>query len=336
MLAVPIEASGATLKGDVDGNGTVSINDVTALIDYLLSNDATGINLENADASGDGMVDIQDVTSLIDYLLYGGCEPGAPHTETFTVNGVSFTMVTVEGGTFMMGATEEQGTTDPEDDEYPVHQVTLSTYSIGQTEVTQELWEAVMEDIVDRSHDLYEQLVHPSYISSKNGYPENKQRPVEGIGSIEINVFISRLKYLTGLNFRLPTEAEWEFAARGGNLSKGYKYAGSNDIDEVAWYVNNSYLVGTGSPDYGTHTVGTKKPNELGLYDMSGNVWEICADREYYYTSDSQTNPAYPEGSSNYQGRSGCWNMAAKLCRVSNRNFYPSYNVSSAGFRLAL
>ena len=144
------------------------------------------------------------------------------------------------------------------------------------------------------------------------------------------------MKYLTGLNFRLPTEAEWEFAARGGNLSKGYKYAGSNDIDEVAWYVNNSYLVGTGSPDYGTHTVGTKKPNELGLYDMSGNVWEICADREYDYTSDPQTDPAYPEGSGNYQGRSGCWNMAAKLCRVSNRNFYPSYNVSSAGFRLAL
>ena len=333
MLAVPIEASGATLKGDVDGNGAVSINDVTALIDYLLSNDATGINQENADASGDGMVDIQDVTSLIDYLLYGGCEPGAPHTETFTVNGVSFTMVTVEGGTFMMGATEEQGTTDPEDDEYPVHQVTLSTYSIGQTEVTQELWLTVMGDLYPPESSL-----NPSYFSSKNGFSENLQRPVETVTPERIRVFINHLNYMTGREFRLPTEAEWEFAARGGNLSKGYKYAGSNDIDEVAWYRNNSYEVGIDSPDYGTHTVGTKKPNELGLYDMTGNVSEFCSDIGWYtYPSEPETDPYYPRTGFNdpYAGRGGDWMDAAISCRLSYRSAN-LYGMETFGFRLAL
>lgn len=156
LLAIPLQAGATTLRGDVDSSGSVNIADVTVLIDYLLSGEASAINLENAEVSGDGMVSINDVTSLIDYLLSGNWEPYAPQTETFTVNGVSFTMVIVEGGTFMMGATEEQGTVDPEENEYPVHEVTLSSYGIGQTEVTQELWEAVMSWHPDTLNEDYE------------------------------------------------------------------------------------------------------------------------------------------------------------------------------------
>ena len=338
LLSIPVEAGSATLRGDVDGNGTVSISDVSALIDYLLTDDASEVNLENAEVSGDGLINVNDVSVLIDYLLSGSWPSASPQTETFVVNGVSFTMVVVEGGTFMMGGTDEQGT-DAEDDEYPVHQVTLSTFSIGQTEVTQELWEAVMSTAFDPTFQDPDEFLYPSYYSSKNGFADIPQRPVENITVLKMQMFIRELNRLTGREFRLPTEAEWEFAARGGNLSKGYKYAGSNNIDEVAWYCDNAWSVGVDSPDYGTHAVGTKAPNELGLYDMSGNLFERTADRAHYtYPSEPEVDPSYPiiNPGSGYTGRGGCYYNQPKHCRVSFRIGCDNNAFEFIGFRLAL
>ena len=228
--------------------------------------------------------------------------------EIFIVNGVSFTMIAVEGGTFQMGATSEQGS-DAYSDESPVHSVTLSDYYIGETEVTQELWEAVMGG-------------NPSGFS---GYP---QRPVECVSWNDCQTFIKKLNQLTGQNFRLPTEAEWEYAARGGNKSKGYKYSGSNTIGNVAWSMVNS-----GS----THNVKTKQANELGIYDMSGNVWEWCQDWYGSYSSGSQTNPTGPTSGSKRVLRGGSWFLNESYCRVSCRNYSGHDGVSSHyGFRLIL
>lgn len=169
--------------------------------------------------------------------------------ETFTVNGVKFVMVQVEGGTFKMGATPDMGS-NPGRDEVQVHTVTLSNFLIGQTEVTQALWQAVMGD-------------NPSYFVGDD-------LPVERVCYHDCLDFIKKLNQLTGQKFRLPTESEWEYACRGGVNSRSCKYSSSNDPDAVAWYRDNS-----GSQ---THPVATKAPNELGIYDMSGNVWEWCSD----------------------------------------------------------
>lgn len=229
--------------------------------------------------------------------------------ETITVKGVPFTMIKVEGGTFEMGATSEQGS-DVYDEEKPVHNVTLSDYYIGETEVTQELWRAVMGS-------------NPSYFS---GYP---QRPVEQVSWDDCQEFIKKLNQLTGKNFRLPTEAEWEYAARGGNKSKGYKYSGSNTIGNVAWYDYNS------SDE--THDVKTKQANELGIYDMSGNVYEWCQDWRGSYSSNSQINPTGPSSGSYRVFRGGSWRYYAWDCRVSNRfDSYPGSRFNALGLRLVL
>lgn len=236
---------------------------------------------------------------------------------TFTVNGVSFNMIAVKGGTFTMGATSEQGS-DAYDDEKPTHQVTLSDYCIGETEVTQELWQAVMGS-------------NPSYFTG------NLQRPVEYVTWNDCQEFIKKLNQLTGKTFRLPTEAEWEYAARGGSQSQGYKYAGSNTIGDVGWYDVNSYNKGSSHPDYGTHPVGQKQANELGLYDMSGNVGEWCQDWYDSYSSSPQTNPTGPSSGSNRVSRGGCWINGARYCRVSNRSrSTPAYGSGHLGLRLAL
>ena len=154
-------------------------------------------------------------------------------------------MVYVQGGTFMMGATSEQGS-DAYDNEKPAHQVTLSSFSIGRYEVTQEEWQAVMGS-------------NPSWF-------KGPKRPVENVSWDDCQAFIKKLNEMTGKQFRLPTEAEWEFASRGGIKSQGYKYSGSNNLNSVAWYADNSGNT--------THDVGQESPNELGIYDMSGNVWE--------------------------------------------------------------
>ena len=228
--------------------------------------------------------------------------------ETFTVKGVAFKMVRVQGGTFQMGATSEQGS-DAYSDETPVHSVTLSDYYIGQTQVTQELWEAVMGS-------------NPSYFKGDN------QRPVENVSWNDCQEFIEKLNRLTGKNFRLPTEAEWEYAARGGNKSRGYKDSGSNNSDVVAWYGNNS-----GDK---THLVATKQSNELGLYDMSGNVWEWCQDWYGKYKSNSQINPTGPSTGSRRVLRGGSWGNRARFVRVSFRNGYaPDNRNDNSGLRLA-
>ena len=243
-------------------------------------------------------------------------ETNSPQTETITVNGVSFNMVRVEGGTFMMGAADVDS--EAWSGEKPAHQVTVSSFAIAQTEVTQALWQEVMGS-------------NPSYFTG------DLNRPVERISWNDCQTFITKLNERTGRNFRLPTEAEWEFAARGGNLSQSYKYSGSNDIDEVAWYYDNSYALGSSSPDYGTHAVATKAPNELGLYDMSGNVWEWVQDWWSYYSSDAQTNPAGPTTGSLRVVRGGGWRGYSGSCRVSNRDHDdPSNTISNLGLRLAL
>lgn len=226
--------------------------------------------------------------------------------EIFTVNGVSFTMKFVEGGTFQMGATSEQGSV-AESNEKPVHSVTLSSFYMGETEVTQALWKAVMGD-------------NPSYFLGDD-------LPVEQVRWDDCQKFISKLNQMTGKNFRLPSEAEWEYAARGGKKSRGYKYAGSNTIGNVAWYDGNS-----GSK---THIVKTKSPNELGLYDMSGNVYEWCNDWYANYNDDSPVNP---EKSYVILRRGGSFGDDGG-CRVSSRDFFIPVDVYYdyiTGFRLCL
>ena len=169
--------------------------------------------------------------------------------------------------------------------------------------------------------------------SKFSGNPEN---PVEQVSWNDCQRFISKLNALTGFNFRLPTEAEWELAACGGMKSQGYKYAGSNDLDDVAWYLENSGKVTFFSDKRSSHPVGTKAPNELGLYDMSGNVWEWCHDWYGDYCVDAQTNPTGPDSGSRRVLRGGSWNRNAWCCRVSFRsNSTPSSTGSSLGFRLA-
>jgi formylglycine-generating enzyme required for sulfatase activity len=193
--------------------------------------------------------------------------------------------------------------------EQPVHNVTVSTFYMGETEVTQALWKAVM--------------------GSNPSIRQGDDLPVEMVDWYDFREFIHKLIGLTGRNFRLPTEAEWEYAARGGNKSKGYKYAGSNTIENVAWYWNNS--------DHKTHPVKGKSPNELGLYDMSGNVFEWCIDWYGNYENGSQTDPQGPFSGSDHVLRGGSWFSGARHCRVSDRfNGDPHFGNDCHGFRLVL
>ena len=205
---------------------------------------------------------------LIVLLALTACQdepkPDKSAIEKFTVNGVSFKMIKVKGGSLTMNK-ELQITPTAVLFQDSTLDVTVADFSIGQTEVTQALWLAVMGE-------------NPSYFSSSENWPEDKDRvfeddlnrPVERVSSYDCQDFIAKLNELTGRHFRIPSEAEWEFAARGGNKTHGYPYAGSDNLDEVAWCRENS--------DGMTHPVGQKKPNELGLYDMSGNVREFCLE----------------------------------------------------------
>ena len=227
------------------------------------------------------------------------------HNNVLCVNGVKYPMAYVEGDTFQMGSTDS----DAYDDEMNVHSVTLNSYRIGKYEVTQELWEAVMGS-------------NPSQF-------KGPKRPVENVSWKDCDDFIKELNRLTGQNFRLPTEAEWEYAARGGQNKNSYKYSGSNDLADVAWYGDNSSSE--------THDVGQKSPNSLGLYDMSGNVWEWCYDWYGDYPSGHQSNPKGPDLASYRVLRGGSWINYARYGRVSYRNnSTPSYRSSNSGFRLCL
>jgi len=213
-------------------------------------------------------------------------------------------MVTIPGGTFTMGATIG----DTIDNEKPSHLVTISTFRLSKYEVTQEEWEAVMGN-------------NPSKFKGNNC-------PVGNVSWNDCQEFVKKLNQITGKNYRLPTEAEWEYAARGG-ISNGCKYAGSDNIDKVAWTLSNS--------DMTTHKVGQKQPNELGLYDMTGNVYEYCADEWYCYSDSSQINPTHP-GNNNSKRiiRGGSCDNSAENCRITSRRpVYPNDVYSGFGLRLA-
>jgi formylglycine-generating enzyme required for sulfatase activity len=216
-------------------------------------------------------------------------------------------MVYIQGGTFTMGCTDEQGS-DCYEDEKPAHKVTFGSYYIGKYEVTQAQWKSVMGG-------------NPSFFKGDN-------LPVEQVSWDDVQTFIGKLNASTGKHYRLPTEAEWEFAARGGSGSRGYKYSGSNTLGAVAWYYDNS-----GDK---THPVGAKSPNESGLYDMSGNVLEWCSDWYGSYGSASQTDPRGASTGSARVIRGGSWDYIAGICRVSNRYITSPGNRSiGVGFRLA-
>ena len=223
-------------------------------------------------------------------------------------DGICIEMVKVEGGTFMMGATSEMK--NPYDDEKPVHQVTLTNdYYMGKYEVTQALWQVVMGK-------------NPSYFKGDN-------LPVNYVRWKDCQRFISKLNSMTGRKFRLPTEAEWEYAARGGKKSRGYQYSGSSNISDVAWYDGNS-----GDK---THPVGTKQANELGIYDMTGNVLEWCQDWYGSYYSSSQTNPTGATSGSRHVNRGGSWHSNVRRSSSSCRYgvIYVDRDLD-LGFRLAL
>ena len=222
--------------------------------------------------------------------------------------GLTIDMVKVEGGTFMMGATPEMQ--NPYEQEKPVHQVTLTNdYYMGKYEVTQALWQAVMES-------------NPSNFKGAN-------LPVEQVSWDDCQVFLTKLNSMTGRKFRLPTEAEWEYAARGGKKSLGYQYSGSNNISDVAWYKDNSGGI--------THSVGMKQANELGIFDMNGNVWEWCQDWFDSYSSSSQTNPTGAISGAFRVFRGSSWGGNVRMCHLSCRDRYVTYCRNyRLGFRLAL
>lgn len=222
-------------------------------------------------------------------------------------NGIKFKMIKVDGGRFDMGAENSAY------DESPVHNVTLSDYYMAETPVTQELWNTVMGN-------------NPSYF-------KNKDFPVEEVSWVNCIEFIKKLNSITGKELRLPTEAEWEYAARGGKYAKGCIYSGSNDINQVAWWAGNS--------ENTTHMVKTKLPNELGIYDMSGNVWEWCNDNSAPYSNESVTNPQGPSKESSKVQRGGCWDghlFANKdSCKVTYRSSDSKiYSSKRIGLRLAM
>lgn len=227
-------------------------------------------------------------------------------TKVIKVGNIKFNMIRVEGGTFQIGAE------DGYKDSTQVHNVTLSDYYIGETVVTMDLWYAVMKAV-------------PANLTEAH-----RTKPVTMVNWKACQDFINKLNERTGLKFALPTEAQWEYAARGGNKSKGCTYSGSNVIFEVAWFENNSGRT--------SHQVGGMRPNELGLFDMSGNVWELCQDwYEQEYHNSSQNNPTGPITGKRRVIRGGSYNSKAGLCRIFVRDSIdPEESHGDRGFRLVL
>lgn len=267
------------------------------------------------------------VRIILAFLLVGlTCVLTAQEEIVVTVNGVSFTMKYVEGDKFVMGAQSfghqwANFDTEAFDDETPPHFVNVSSFYMAETEVTQGLWEAVMGTTVEQQRDM-----------------ANPEWPLRGVGADypmyyvswdDCQAFVEKLSGLTGKTFRLPTEAEWEFAARGGKKAKGDKYAGSKHLGLVGWYYMNSAS--------SSHPVKEKAANELGLYDMSGNVWEWCCDWYARYERALQTNPKGPSTGEERVLRGGGWAYYASRCRVSFRYKYdPKHSNSSYGFRIMM
>ena len=263
---------------------------------------------EGQTASISGTLSSNTASSSNGYASNSSVSSGGNEISIPVKNGITIDMVKVDAGSFMMGATSEMQ--NPYGDETPIHQVILTNdYYMGKYEVTQALWQAVMGN-------------NPSRFKGDN-------LPVESVSWKDCQKFISKLNKKTGRKFRLPTEAEWEYAARGGKKSRGYQYSGSSNISDVAWYDGNSGRK--------TRPVGTKQANELGIYDMSGNVYEWCQDWYGSYVSSPQTNPTGAVCGSRRVYRGGSWGSNARYCRVSSRYCSaPELCDTARGLRLAL
>ena len=301
---IPVSWMRIPMDGDVNCNGIIDIDDLNIIVNLI--NRRCDISLyPYADIDKSGFVDIDDLNELINVLINNN-----PFVE-YNIDDVSFKMVKVKGGTFTMGATAEQAD-KASSVEKPAHLVRLDAFLIGQTEVTQALWKTVMG-------------TNPSHFN------DNPQCPVENVSWDDCQEFIAKLNEITGENFRLPTEAEWEYAARGGRKSQGYRYAGADHSNNVAWQINNSAQ--------STHPVAQKQPNELQIYDMSGNVWEWCQDwYANYEETDGEVlvNPSGPEEGSRRVCRGGSWKNENTCCRVSNRSKGEQYGKANCfGLRLA-
>ena len=272
------------------------------------ASNANDVIQDNVSTSSTSSSSTQSATTSSDFSSISSVSSGSNEISIPVKNGITIDMVKVEAGTFMMGATSEMQ--NPYDGEKPVRQVTLTNdHYMGKYEVTQALWQAVTGK-------------NPSQFKGDD-------LPVEQVSWKDCQKFISKLNRMTGRKFRLPSEAEWEYAARGGKKSKGYQYSGSSNISEVAWYTDNS-----GGK---THPVGTKQSNELGLYDMSGNVWEWCQDWYGSYVSSSQTNPTGAVSGACRVCRGGGWYDIAWGCRSSCRDCStPDSHFSRLGLRLVL
>ena len=308
---------------------------VASNTNWNVSNSAVWLNVAPMSGTNDGTLTVTATSNTSveqRAATVSVSNPDLPQPQTITVSqsgtapSINIEMVQVSGGTFIMGCTSEQGN-DCIDDEKPSHSVTLSTFYIGKFEVTQGEWEAVMGN-------------NPSYFQRGDNYPVENVSWNDIVGtngaSMEINGiiyyangFIYKLnQMMTGIQYRLPTEAEWEYAARGGQSSRGNKYSGSNTVGNVAWYGINS--------DGSTQPVGTKTANELGIYDMSGNVMEWCSDWYSYYYSSPSNNPIGPSTGSFRVNRGGSWNGVAWDVRVSVRFINaPDYRYDDLGLRLA-
>lgn len=279
---------------------------------------ADSVSLVNADSAKGGKTEMESSEPKQTRIQGVLSDRTVGDDLTFEVGGVRFTLVAVEGGTFMMG-TDPKYRTDYDDEEQ--HRVTVGSFYIGQTEVTQALWRAVMGS-------------EPDYEGGwLKVYGRGDTYPAYRVGYDEVQEFLRRLNAVTGQQFRLPTEAEWEYAARGGAKSHGYRYSGSNRLADVAWC--------SVKPHRQTHPVAQRKPNELGLYDMSGNVFEWCSDWESPYEGDEVCPLGADTGRSRVM-RGGCWlnesdRVDCAFCQVSNRESrFPNEPSFCVGFRIAL
>lgn len=327
-----IRATSATCGGHVTSTGVLP---VTARgVCWSIFPNPTILNNHTTDGSGTGSF-TSSLTGLSPNTTYYVRAYATTDQDTLYGDNESFTiydhgvMIFVEGGTFQMGSN------DGDSDEKPIHTVTLNDFYMDKYEVTQKLYQDVMG-------------TNPSYWKGDS-------LPVEMVSWYDAVEFCNALSQKEGLTpaytisgtsvtwnqnangYRLPTEAEWEYAA-GGGASNRTKWAGTNsesNLGNYAWYLDNSYNLGSDHPNYGTNEVGTKQPNSLSLYDMSGNVWEWCWDWFGDYSSSSQTNPTGPLSGSDRVLRGGCWYYDATVCRVACRyDFLPSSRNLILGFRL--
>ncbi len=269
---------------------------------------------------GDYLYEHDDFTKVDDIngiLIHWADTMDISDEQKTVVRNLVTNLVRVEGGTFRMGAQSglPQGDnydSEARDDESPVHEVTLNDYYLDKFEITQWEWRTIMGYELDWPEQ----------------YGRGDDFPAYNVSRTEALRFMEKLSAMTSLPFRLPTEAQWEYAARGGSHSLHYRFSGSDLVNEVAWHHGNS--------DGMLHPVGGKQPNELGLHDMSGNLWEWCADTYGPYLSAPQTDPISESGSP-FVLRGGSWTYLPSYCRVTCRDSYSGDDASiSVGFRVAM